>query len=80
MTIYPIGYRVTWRTDIPKRPGAQVGVLAAPWPRFDAFPRVRWDGEQDARAELPECLEPPQKQASGRDAWKLRDAWKAGAR
>lgn len=68
--IYPAGYRVTWRTDIPKRKGSQSGVLAAPWPRFDAFPCVQWDGESEARTELPECLESPQrKQTSVRDAW-----------
>lgn len=69
--IYPTGYHVQWRKDIPPRRGAQSGVLAQPWLHYGyEFPCVRWDGEQDAGKVPPECLEPPQRQqASIRDTW-----------
>lgn len=57
--IYPQGHRITWRSDIDPRPnGAQTGVLAQPWRRYESFPVVLWDGESEPHQCLPECVAP----------------------
>lgn len=72
--IHPVGTRVRWssRNKAPRN-GSQTGSLAREWHQHgthDHFPCVLWDGETEARQELPECVEIAQEQkASLRDAW-----------
>lgn len=85
MITYPKGYEICWRSDIPPRPGAQTGVLAQPWRRYETFPVVLWDGESEPHQALPECvtiapLSPAQlATTSARNAWdEYKPARRAG--